>query len=52
MATGFRNLIVYKKAFALAMDIYNVSKEFPKEELYSLSSQIRRSSISKLPTGD
>jgi len=46
MATGFRNLIVYKKAFALAMDIYHVSKEFPKEELYSLTSQIRKSSRS------
>jgi four helix bundle protein len=46
MATGFRNLIVYNKAFALAMDIYHVSKKFPKEELYSLTSQIRRSSRS------
>ena len=46
MATGFRNLIVYKKAFALAMDIYHVSKQFPKDELYSLTTQIRRSSRS------
>jgi len=46
MATGFRNLIVYKKAFALAMDIFNISKEFPKHELYSLTSQIRKSSRS------
>ena len=46
MATGFRNLIVYKKALALAMDIYHASKKFPKEELYSLTSQIRRSSRS------
>lgn len=38
MATGFRNLAVYKKAFALAMDIYHVSKKFPKDELYSLTS--------------
>ena len=46
MATGFRNLTVYQKAFALAMDIYHVSKKFPKDELYSLTSQIRRSSRS------
>jgi len=46
MATGFRNLTVYKKAFALAMNIYQVSKKFPKDELYSLTSQIRRSSRS------
>ncbi len=46
MATGFRNLTVYKKAFALAMDIYIISKKFPKDELYALTSQIRRSSRS------
>lgn len=43
---GFRNLIVYQKGFSLAMDIYNVSKHFPNDELYSLTSQIRRSSRS------
>jgi len=43
---GFRNLIVYKKAFCLAMDIYTISKQFPNDELYSLTSQIRRSSRS------
>lgn len=46
MASGFRNLIVYQKAFKLAMDIYEKSKAFPKEENYSLVSQIRRSSRS------
>jgi len=47
MATdNFRNLTVYKKAFALAMEIFQVSKKFPKEEKYSLSDQIRRSSRS------
>ena len=46
MATGFRNLTVYKKAFSLAMDIYSDSKKFPKEELYSLTNQIRKSSRS------
>lgn len=46
MKTGFRNLIVYQKAFSLAMDIYNKSREFPKDEMYSLTSQIRRSSRS------
>lgn len=46
MKDGFKNLIVYHKAFSLAMDIYNSSKQFPNEELYSLTSQIRRSSRS------
>ena len=42
----FKELIVYKKAFALAMQVYEVSKSFPKEEKYSLTDQIRRSSRS------
>lgn len=47
MAAGtFRDLTVYKKAFALAMDIFEISKSFPKEERYSLTDQVRRSSRS------
>jgi four helix bundle protein len=44
--SSFKDLIVYKKAYVLAMDIYNISKSFPKEETYSLIDQIRRSSRS------
>lgn len=40
----FQDLIGYKKSFNLAMDIFEVSKKFPKEEKYSLIDQIRRSS--------
>src|SRR6187431_568179 len=43
---GHRDLIVYQKAFALAMKIYLITKKFPKEEMYSLVDQIRRSSRS------
>ena len=43
---SFRDLIVYQKAFRLAMEIFEVSKTFPKEEKYSLTDQIRRSSRS------
>lgn len=43
---SFKDLTVYKKAFDLAMKIYMVSKSFPKEEKYSLTDQIRRSSRS------
>jgi four helix bundle protein len=39
-------LEVYKAAYSLAMDIFRVSQNFPKEEIYSLTSQIRRSSRS------
>jgi four helix bundle protein len=42
----FKELIVYQKAFRLAMDIFEVSKTFPKEEKYSLTDQVRRSSRS------
>ncbi len=45
-AKTFRDLTVYKKAFSLAMDIYNESKNFPAEEKYSLTDQVRRSSRS------
>ncbi|MFI5129268.1 MAG: four helix bundle protein [Chitinophagales bacterium] len=43
---NFKDLLVYTKAFALAMDIFEISKRFPKEEKYSLTDQIRRSSRS------
>jgi four helix bundle protein len=39
-----RDLEVYRKAFDAGMKIFEVSKGFPKEEMYSLTDQIRRSS--------
>lgn len=39
-------MIVYQKAFALAMKVFQVTKKFPKEEMYSLVDQMRRSSRS------
>ncbi|MGQ0602967.1 MAG: four helix bundle protein [Anaerolineales bacterium] len=41
-----RDLQVYQKTFAAAMKIFELSKSFPKEETYSLTDQIRRSSRS------
>ena len=41
-----KELIVYKKAFDLAMRIFEVSRRFPAEERYALTSQVRRSSRS------
>ena len=46
MNLSFRDLTVYKKAFELAMEIFEISKTFPKSETYSLIDQIRRSSRS------
>ena len=43
---SFKDTTVYKKAFALAMEIFEISKKFPKEETYSLTDQIRRASRS------
>ena len=43
---GFRKLIAYEKAFGIAMEIFSLSKTFPKEEKYALTDQIRRSSRS------
>ncbi len=41
-----RDLDVYRMAFDTAMEIYELSKRFPKEEIYSLTDQMRRSSRS------
>lgn len=42
----FKSLRVYEIGFELAMEIFEVSRRFPKEETYSLTDQIRRSSRS------
>jgi four helix bundle protein len=41
-----KELTVYAKAYELAMSIFQISKRFPKEETYAMTSQIRRSSRS------
>ena len=46
MFRGYRDLKVYQMAYRLAMEIFKESKKFPKEEVYSLTDQIRRSSRS------
>ncbi len=46
MAGSFRDLTVYKKAFALAMEIFKITKKFPPVEKYELIDQLRRSSRS------
>ena len=44
--SNFRNLLVWQKSMSLITKIYVSTKKFPKEEIYGLTSQIRRSSIS------
>lgn len=43
---SFKTLLAYQKGFELAMDIFHLVKSFPKAEMFSLSSQITRSSRS------
>ena len=42
----YQDLLAYKKGFEVAMEVFEISKTFPKEETYSLTDQIRRSSRS------
>ena len=44
MAGSFRDLTVYKKAFDLAMKVFEITKKFPSDQKYELTDQIRRSS--------
>ncbi len=43
---NFRNLKVWEKAHIPTLDIYQSSKSFPREEIYGLTSQVRRASSS------
>lgn len=46
MKQNFKSLTAYKKAFELAMKIFEVSKGFPKDEMFGLTMQIRKASRS------
>ena len=45
-ASNFRDLLAYQLSRQLARDVYEITKSFPREEMYSLTDQIRRSSRS------
>jgi four helix bundle protein len=46
MGQSFRDLVVWQRAMQLTVAIYRLTREFPKEELYGLTSQIRRCAVS------
>ena len=43
---GYRNLVAYKKAREVVRRVYYVTKSFPKDEVFALSSQMRRAAVS------
>ncbi len=46
MASGYRDLIVWQKAMQVAKETYCVTRRMPKDELYSLTNQMRRAAVS------
>lgn len=46
MGEGFRDLIVWQKAYQLVLEIYKITKKFPKHELFGLTSQLCRAAVS------
>jgi four helix bundle protein len=46
MAQHFKDLIVWQKAMDLVAEVYRVTDNFPKREVYSLTDQIRRAAVS------
>ena len=46
MSDTYRDLIAWQKATQLALKIYRCTRDFPKDELYGLTSQMRRAAIS------
>jgi four helix bundle protein len=46
MLKNFKELKVWQKAYQLCLEIYRVTRNFPKEEIYGLTSQIRRAAVS------
>jgi len=43
---NFKELMVWQKAYQLCLMIYRLTKEYPKEEIYGLTSQMRRAALS------
>ncbi|HTX75537.1 MAG TPA: four helix bundle protein [Terracidiphilus sp.] len=46
MAQSFRELVVWQRAMQLSIAVYRLTREFPRDELYGLTSQLRRSVVS------
>lgn len=46
MADSFRDLRVWQDAYSLALTLYKATKEFPSDEIYGLTAQLRRAAVS------
>ena len=46
MKSHYKSLLVWQKAIALVTEVYVVTRSFPRDELYGLTSQIRRAAVS------
>ncbi len=46
MLKNYKELLVWQKSYRLCLDIYKITKTFPKEEVYGLTSQMRRAAVS------
>src|SRR3989338_9434733 len=46
MIHSYKNLLVWQRSMDLVVAIYGLTKKFPKEEIYGLTSQMRRASVS------
>lgn len=43
---SFKDLIVWQKSYELVLEIYKITKNFPKDEIYGLTQQMRRAAVS------
>ncbi|HRW64117.1 MAG TPA: four helix bundle protein [Bacteroidales bacterium] len=46
MSSSFKDLLVWQKAHQFVLEVYKITKDFPNEELYALTSQFRRAAVS------
>ncbi len=46
MGQSYRDLIVWQKAMDMVTEVYRLTRTFPREELYGLTSQLRRAAVS------
>jgi len=46
MSSSFKDLLVWQKVHQFIMEVYRISKNFPKDEIYGLTSQFRRAAVS------